>query len=181
VLANSPERNAVVALHSPKSIRTFAGPFYLWTIRTFNSAAGAALSTFTLRKTRPMTSRNDCHSTLLDTTHATFVFSTLFYPDKRKRTRTRYATRENSIDATGLTLQRRDKRYLRGHYWERDSTNFDAVLRGDADATRTKPTRRYWLRRHSMQRNRTQQTRLGRYAYSGLPTFRTGEPLGDTL
>jgi len=78
VLANSPERNAVVALHSPKSIRTFAGPFYLWTIRTFNSAAGAALSTFTLRKTRPMTSRNDCHSTLLDATYATFVFSTLF-------------------------------------------------------------------------------------------------------
>ena len=97
MLANSPERNAVVALHSPKSIRTFAGPFYLWTIRTFNSAAGAALSTFTLRKTRPTTSRNDCHSTLLDATYATFVFSNTFYPDKRKRTRTRYATRENSI------------------------------------------------------------------------------------
>ena len=181
VLANSPERNAVVALHSPKSIRTFCRSILSLDHPHFQFCSRRC--TLDLYATQnaadDVTQRLPLDAIGYHSRHLC-IFNT-FYSDKRKQARTRHATRDNSIDATGLTLQRRDKRYLRGHYWERDSTDFDAVLRGDADATRTKLTRRYWLRRHSMQRNRTQQTRLGSYAYFGLSTSRTGEPLGDTL
>ena len=57
-------------------------------------------------------------------------FNTFYSGQNANEARTRYTTRDNSIDATGLTLQGRDKRYLRGHYWERDLTNFDAGLKG---------------------------------------------------
>ena len=142
VLANSPERNAVVALHSPKSIRTFCRsilsldhPHFQFCSRRCTLDLYATQHAADDVTQRLPLDAIGCHLRHL------CIFNT-FYSDKRKQTRTRYTTRDNSIDATGLTLQGRDKRYLRGHYWERDLTNFDAGLRGDPDATRTKPTRR---------------------------------------